>query len=133
MWKAWGVKMLASARGEDMIRKGQLRGPAGQSKETNLGYPYFQRMGWQTKNKAILVDGKRLIVPLYSDGFSFSLRARTDAGGPTWRFGEPLVAAGNIQPSIAKQADGTLVAYMRDNGPAPKRLHISTSKDKGLT
>ncbi|GAF69020.1 unnamed protein product, partial [marine sediment metagenome] len=29
--------------------------------------------------------------------------------------------------------DGTLVAYMRDNGPAPKRLHISTSKDRGLT
>ena len=32
-----------------------------------------------------------------------------------------------------QQADGTLVAYMRDNGPAPKRLHISTSKDKGMT
>ena len=64
MWKAWGVKMLSNARGEDMVRKGQLRGPAGESKETNLGYPYFQRMGWQTKNKAVLVDGKRLIVPL---------------------------------------------------------------------
>jgi predicted neuraminidase len=133
MWKAWGVKMLANARGEDMVRKGQLRGPTGELKEANLGYPYFQRMGWQTKNKAVLVDGKRLIVPLYSDGFSFSLMAITDDGGGTWRFSEPLVAAGNIQPSIAKQADGTLVAYMRDNGPAPKRLHISTSKDKGMT
>ena len=133
MWKAWGAKMLANARGEDMIRKGQLRGLAGESKEANLGYPYFQRMGWQTKNKAILVDGKRLIVPLYSDGFSFSLMAITDDGGQTWQFSEPLVGAGNIQPSIAKQADGALVAYMRDNGPAPKRLHISTSKDKGLT
>lgn len=133
LWKAWGAKMLVNARGEDMIRKGQLRGPAGESKETNLGYPYFQRMGWQTKNKAVLVDGKRLIVPLYSDGFSFSLMAITDDGGQTWQCSEPLVAAGNIQPSIAKRADGTLVAYMRDNGPAPKRLHISTSKDKGLT
>jgi predicted neuraminidase len=133
MWKAWGIKMLSSARGEDMIRKGQLRGPTGESKEANLGYPFSQRMGWQTKNKAVLVDGKRLIVPLYSDGFSFSLMAITEDGGETWRFSEPLVAAGNIQPSIAKQADGTLVAYMRDNGPAPKRLHISTSRDKGLT
>jgi hypothetical protein len=133
MWKAWGSQMLSKARGEDMIRKGQLRDPAGQSKETNLGYPYFQRMGWQTKNKAVLVDGKRLIVPLYSDGFSFSLMALTDDSGQTWRFSEPLVAAGNIQPSIARQADGTLVAYMRDNGPAPKRLHVSSSKDKGLT
>jgi predicted neuraminidase len=133
MWKAWGAQMLSKARGEDMIRRGQLRDPVGQSKETNLGYPYFQRMGWQTKNKAVLVDGKRLIVPLYSDGFSFSLMAITDDSGQTWRFSEPLVAAGNIQPSIAKQADGTLVAYMRDNGPAPKRLHISSSKDEGLT
>jgi len=59
--------------------------------------------------------------------------AITDDGGNSWRFSEPLVGAGNIQPSIAKKADGTLVAYMRDNGPAPKRLHVSTSKDKGLT
>jgi predicted neuraminidase len=133
LWKAWGARMLSKARGEDLIRKGQLQNPSGGSKEADLGYPYFQRMGWQTKNKAILVDGKRLIVPLYSDGFSFSLMAITDDGGQTWRFSEPLVGAGNIQPSIAKQADGTLVAYMRDNGSAPKRLHINSSKDKGMT
>jgi hypothetical protein len=133
LWKAWGARMLSKARGEDMVRKGQLQSPAGPSKETDLGYPYFQRMGWQTKNKAVLVESRRLIVPLYSDGFSFSLMAFTDDGGQTWRFSEPLVGAGNIQPSIATRADGTLVAYMRDNGSAPKRLHISTSKDKGLT
>jgi predicted neuraminidase len=133
LWKAWGARMLSKARGEDMVRTGQLQNPEGGSKEANLGYPYFQRMGWQTKNKAVLVDGKRLIVPLYSDGFSFSLMAITDDGGQTWRSSEPLVGAGNIQPSIARQTDGTLVAYMRDNGPAPKRLHISTSKDQGLT
>ncbi len=133
LWKAWGARMLSRARGEDMVRKGQLQSPAGPAKEVDLGYPYFQRMGWQTKNKAVLVEGKRLIVPLYSDGFSFSLMAFTDDGGQTWRFSEPLVGAGNIQPSIATRADGTLVAYMRDNGSAPKRLHISASRDKGLT
>ena len=133
LWKAWGARMLSKARGEDMVRKGQLQSPAGSSKEADLGYPYFQRMGWQTKNKAVLVEGKRLLVPLYSDGFSFSLMAFTDDGGQSWRFSEPLVGAGNIQPSIATRADGTLVAYMRDNGSAPKRLHISVSKDQGLT
>jgi predicted neuraminidase len=90
-------------------------------------------MGWQTKNKAVIVGGNRIIVPLYSDGFSFSLMAITDDGGKAWRFSEPLVGPGNIQPSIAKKTDGTLVAYMRDNGPPPKRLHMSSSKDKGLT
>lgn len=133
MWTAWGVQLLAKARGEDMLRKGTLRKASGETIDTNIGYPYFQRMGWQTKNKAVLLEGGRLIVPLYSDGFSFSLMAITDDGGATWRFSDPLVAAGNIQPSIAKKADGTLVAYMRDNGPAPKRLHVSTSGDKGLT
>jgi predicted neuraminidase len=88
-------------------------------------------MGWQTKNKAVII-GKRIIVPLYSDGFSFSLMAVTEDCGETWQFSEPLVAPGNIQPSIAVKADGALVAYMRDNGPPPKRLHVSTSQDKGL-
>ena len=133
LWTAWGVQLLTKARGEDMLRKGTLRRASGETVEKNLGYPYFQRMGWQTKNKAVMLEGGRLVVPLYSDGFSFSLMAITDDGGVTWRFSEPLVAAGNIQPSIAQKADGTLVAYMRDNGPPPQRLHVSTSSDKGTT
>ena len=133
LWKSWSDQLLAKARGEDMIRRGILRGPSGESTQKELGYPYFRRMGWQTKNKAVLVDGKRLIVPLYSDGFSFSLMAITDNDGRTWQFSEPLVGPGNIQPSIATRADGTLVTYMRDNGPPPQRLHVSGSSDKGLT
>jgi len=116
-----------------MLRKGRLHTADGKSTEEQLGYPYFRRMGWQTKNKAVLLDGGRLIVPLYSDGFSFSLMAITDDHGATWRFSEPLVGPGNIQPSVATKADGTLVAYMRDNGPAPQRLHVSESRDNGLS
>jgi predicted neuraminidase len=133
LWKVHSARLLSLARGEDMVRRGILRTPDGETKPADLGYPYFRRMGWQTKNKAVLIDGKRLIVPLYSDGFSFSLMAITDDGGQTWQFSEPLVGAGNIQATIATRADGTLVAYMRDNGPPPKRLHVSTSTDKGLT
>ncbi len=129
----WKKDLLSKARGENMIRKGRLYDDQGGFTEQQLGYPYFRRVGWQTKNKAVILDGGRIIVPLYSDGFSFSLMAVTDDGGKNWKFSEPLVGAGNIQASIAKKADGTLVAYMRDNGPAPKRLHISASKDKGLT
>jgi predicted neuraminidase len=116
-----------------MMRRGQLRDATGRYTEQQLGYAYFRRVGWQTKNKAVIVDENRIIIPFYSDGFSFSLMAITDDGGKSWQFSEPLTGAGNIQPSIAKKTDGTLVAYMRDNGPPPKRLHMSTSKDKGLT
>jgi len=72
-------------------------------------------------------------VPLYSDGYDFSLMAITDDGGKTWSSSEPLPGFGNIQPAIARRKDGTLIAYMRDNGPPPKRLHRSESKDQGIT
>jgi len=92
-----------------------------------------RRLGWMTRAHPYVLDGTRLIVPLYSDGFDFSLMAITDDWGTTWKTSEPLVGPGNIQPSLAKRKDGTLVAYMRDNGPPPKRLMISRSSDRGET
>ena len=92
-----------------------------------------RRLGWMTRAHPIVLDGTRLIVPLYSDRFSFSLMAITDDWGATWKTSTPLVGRGNIQPSIARAKDGTLVTYMRDNGPPPKRLHISRSRDRGDT
>ncbi len=133
MAERWKKELLSKARGENMIRRGRLYDAQGGSTEQQLGYAYFRRVGWQTKNKAVIANENRIIVPLYSDGFSFSLMAITDNGGKNWQFSEPLVGAGNIQASIAKKADGTLVAYMRDNGPPPQRLHMSSSEDNGLT
>ena len=132
-WQRWSQNALGKARGEDMKRKGYYIDENGQRVNGQMGYPYFQRMGWQSKNKAVLLDNNRIVIPFYSDGFGFSLMAITDDGGQHWTFSEPLVAPGCIQPSIAKKADGTLVAYMRDNGPPPKRLHVSESPDNGIT
>jgi predicted neuraminidase len=92
-----------------------------------------RRLGWMTRAHPYLLDGSRLIVPLYSDCFSFSLMAFTDDWGKTWSTSTPLVGAGNIQPSLARRKDGTLVTYMRDNGPAPKRLMTSSSSDRAAT
>lgn len=92
-----------------------------------------RRLGWMTRAHPVVLDQTRLIVPLYSDGFSFSLMAISDDWGETWKTSTPLVGAGNIQPSIARRKDGTLVTYMRDNGPPPKRLMMSTSTDRGET
>ena len=93
----------------------------------------FSRLGWMTRAHPTVLPTGRLIVPLYSDGWSFSLMALSDDWGKTWKTSAPLVGAGNIQPTIALKKDGTLVAYMRDNGPPPKRLHMSSSSDQGLT
>jgi predicted neuraminidase len=136
--EAWISRIVGRARGEDLVRAGRVyvdpdRGDAGGYEEAPLGYPLSRRLGWQTQNKPVILPGGRIVLPLYSDGFSFSIMAITDDHGDTWRFSEPIVGMGNIQPAMAVRADGTLVAYMRDNGPAPKRLHVSESADRGVT
>jgi len=91
------------------------------------------RLGWMPRAHPYILDGKRLIVPLYSDGFDFSLMTLSDDWGKSWFTSTPLVGFGNVQPSLARKRDGTLVAFMRDNGPAPHRLQVSTSIDRGET
>ncbi|MCX6635195.1 MAG: exo-alpha-sialidase, partial [Acidobacteria bacterium] len=58
--------------------------------------------------------------------------AISDDGGATWSSSEPLVGAGGIQPTLVRRRDGAIVAYMRDNGPPPKRVMMSVSKDDGV-
>lgn len=91
------------------------------------------RLGWFTRTHPLELPNGRILLPLYSDGFDFSLIAISDDGGQTWVASEPIVGYGNIQPSLVRKKDGTIVAFMRDNGPPPKRIHTSISKDNGLT
>ena len=100
---------------------------------TMAGEKLSRRLGWMTRAHPFVLEGKRLIVPLYSDGFNCSLMAITDDWGRTWRTSAPLLAVGNIQPSIVQRKDGSLYTLMRDNGPPPKRLHQSESRDRGET
>ena len=132
-WKSHAERVLSMSRGENMMRAGRVLELDGRQDDTQLGYPYFRRMGWQTGNKPFITGGGRMIVPLYSDGFSISMMAYTDDWGETWQTSTPLVGGGNIQPAIAKKKSGELVAYMRDNGFPPKRLHVSSSADNGET
>ena len=99
----------------------------------HAGDEYFSRMGWFTRTHPLELPSGRLIVPMYSDGFSFGIMAISDDGGYTWNASEPIVGAGCVQPSVIRKNDGTLVAYLRDNGPPPKRAMISYSRDNGVT
>jgi predicted neuraminidase len=92
---------------------------------------YFSRMGWFTRTHPLELPSGRMLVPMYSDGYSFGIMAISDDGGVTWKGSEPIVGLGGIQPSVVRKNDGTLVAYLRDNGPAPKRALISQSSDDG--
>jgi predicted neuraminidase len=121
----------------DRLTAGRTLQPAEQQYVDKLrkdaGDKLTRRLGWMTRAHPFVLGGTRLIVPLYSDGFSFSLMNISDDWGATWHTSAPLVGFGNIQPSLALKTDGTLVAYMRDNGPPPKRLHVSESRDRGET
>ena len=62
---------------------------------------------------------------------------RTPAGSWIRRYGivaasQPLAGFGNIQPSVLRRKDGTLVAYMRENGPL-RKIRVAESKDDGVT
>jgi predicted neuraminidase len=94
---------------------------------------YFARLGWFTRTHPIELPSGRMIVPMYSDGYSFGIMALSDDAGKTWFGSEPIVGYGGIQPSVVRRNDGTLVAFLRDNGPPPKRIHISYSKDEGMS
>jgi hypothetical protein len=90
-----------------------------------------RRMGWFGRAHSKILEDGRMILGLYSDGFNFSLAAISDDSGATWHSSEPIVGWGNVQPSFAQKQDGTLVAYFRDNGPAPKRVMVAESRDRG--
>jgi predicted neuraminidase len=125
------VKMDSLSKGENMIRDGRIK-EGDKEKSVKLGYPLTRRLGWQTKNKAVFL-GSRMIVPLYSDGFDCTLFAISDNGGKTWMFSNPVLGGAGIQATIAISKDSSLVAYLRDNGPAPQRMQRTESHDKGLT
>lgn len=97
------------------------------------GDKLYRRLGWMTRAHPVVADGGRIVVPLYHDGFSCSLMVLSDDGGMTWRTTAPLLGGGNIQPALARRRDGTWVAFMRDNGPAPGRVMESESRDNGST
>jgi predicted neuraminidase len=90
-------------------------------------------IGWMTRIKPLLLENGRIVLPLYSDGFNLSMMAISEDHGQTWRPSLPVVGRGPIQPALARKKDGTIIAYMRDSGDQPTRVHISESTDKGET
>jgi predicted neuraminidase len=90
------------------------------------------RLGWQPRCKPTVLPSGRILLPLYSDTYSVGLMAISDDGGQTWYASKPLAGFGSIQPTVLRRSDGTLLAYMRENGPL-KHIRISESHDEGIS
>lgn len=144
-WEREGIVLLKPddfrAEAEKLLdeRLAKLPAPLSEVAKTKLdamrkrlGDKLSQRLGWQPRCKPTVLPSGRVLLPLYTDTFSISIMAVSDDQGETWYASKPLVGFGNIQPSVLRRNDGTLVAYMRENGPL-KRIRVSESKDDGLT
>jgi predicted neuraminidase len=92
----------------------------------------YQRLGWMPRVHPIVLPSGRWILPLYTDTFSVSIMGLSDDQGKTWKASKPLIGWGNIQPALVRKKDGTLVAYMRENG-LTHHIRVSESKDDGMT
>ncbi|RUL84216.1 sialidase family protein [Tautonia sociabilis] len=140
-WEREGVLLLRPADfrdealallGDRDLRppRGAIVGPGGQREK--LADPLYQRLGWANRCKPTFLPGGRIVLPLYSDTFSISIMAISDDGGASWRASRPLLGFGNIQPTVLRRDDGSLVAYMRENGPID-RIRVAESQDGGET
>ncbi len=58
--------------------------------------------------------------------------AISDDAGKNWHASAPIFSYGGIQPAVVRRNDGTLVAYMRENGPTD-HIRVSESRDDGET
>jgi predicted neuraminidase len=97
-----------------------------------IGDKLSSRLGWQPRCKPTVLPSGRILLPLYSDTYSVSLMAISDDEGKSWTASRPLAGFGNIQPSVLRKKDGTLVSFMRENGPLHK-IRIAESTDDGVT
>ncbi len=140
-WEREGLILLKPADFKDEVLaklgtadmrppRGAVVLPGGQ--KFKLADPMYQRMGWASRCKPTVLPSGRILLPLYTDTWSISIMAVSDDAGATWYASKPLIGPGNIQPTVLRRDDGTLVALMRNAGRSA-RIRVSESKDDGLT
>ncbi|MEN8226737.1 MAG: exo-alpha-sialidase [Bacteroidota bacterium] len=89
--------------------------------------------GWMTRTHPTILKNGQILLPLYSDGYNFGLIAISEDDGETWKCSLPIVGRGVNQPSLVVRNDGSIDAYMRDDGDEPGRILISHSDDQGTS
>ncbi|MBK8946263.1 MAG: exo-alpha-sialidase [Ignavibacteriae bacterium] len=90
-------------------------------------------IGWMTRTHPTILNNGRILMPIYSDGFNLAMIAISDDNCKTWTNSLPIVGRGNSQPSIVQKNDGSLVAFMRNDGDYPGSIMQSFSNDNGVS
>lgn len=95
--------------------------------------PKKRETGWMPRTQPTILDNGKILLPLYSDGFNFGLIAISEDDGHTWKSSLPIIGRGLNQPSLVVRNDGSIDAYMRDDGDEPGRIMMSHSEDEGYS
>lgn len=95
--------------------------------------PKKRETGWMPRTHPTILESGKILLPLYSDGFNFGLIAISEDDGETWLSSLPIVGRGLNQPSLVVRKDGSIDAYMRDDGDEPARIMMSHSDDEGYS
>lgn len=134
MFSEYKHYITSLAKGKTLIPSFTLSGNIF-ARELNgvTNYPLMRRIGWQTRDKPMQINN-RIILPVYSNGFKFSMMLITEDDGKSWETSEPLVSEGAIEPSIIfSSSDNSITSYMSDTRNVPKAIQYSESKDLGET
>lgn len=132
------AKLSQADREQLRERERRSRVPTPEQIAARIDDPMFQRLGWSVRCKPTMMPPSpkhskgRILLPLYTDTFSVSIMAISDDRGRNWFASKPIIGEGAIQPAILPRNDGTLVAFMRDNG-ASGHIKVSESRDDGET
>ena len=92
----------------------------------------IERLGWIPRAHPLVRSDGALVLPLANENFGIACMAITKDGGETWTFSQPVPGRGLEQPTLAELADGTIVAFFRNNA-FNHRIRRSESKDGGMT
>ena len=141
-WERVDIMLLKPANFKDealtLLGDRKIRPPRGaiakgpDPQREKLDDPLYQRLGWAPRCKPTVLPSGRILLPLYSDTWAISMMAVSDDNGQNWYASKPLLGFGNIQPTVLRRNDGTLVAYMRSGGRVAQ-IRVSESADDGIT